>query len=399
MVHYRYGPAVAGVELVLEQHARLLVRAGYEVVVLGAEGESAEPHVKVVHVPELRRALETEADVAAAMAALRPWCEWGEVVFVHNVLTMPFGLAATVALWRLADEMPKGRFVNWVHDLAALNPDYASMFPSGAGAGPGGLREKALRLLRQRHLKMRVVAISEWRARQFQEMTGEAVDTVIPNGMDPIRFLGLSEELGRFVEEQRLLAPGETDVVLFQPARVLRRKNIEAGIRLVAALRERGCRARLLVTAAPDGHNPASAAYHAELLALRRELQVEREVSFISEFFAVSDRDLAGLYQVSDVLWFPSRQEGFGLPLLEGILHRMIIFCADAPPMNDFGFAGVEFFDPDASGEAVAEQLLRVLKERAPLFQARRDVLTRFAWDAVWPRLDALLHGGAISPG
>jgi len=113
----------------------------------------------------------------------------------------------------------------------------------------------------------------------------------------------------------------------------------------------------------------------------------------------VNDRDLAGLYQVSDVLWFPSRQEGFGLPLLEGLLHRMIVFCADTPPMNDFGFDGVRFFDPEAPGEVLAAQLLEGLNEAAPFFQARRDVLKRFAWDAVWPKLDALLRGGAISPG
>lgn len=444
LLHYRYVPAVAGVELVLEQHARLLADAGDEVVVLAASGVSRDARVKVVLLPELargfdagvegakRRAERDERAVQEAVEAMQPWCEWADAVLVHNVLTMPFALPCTVALWRLANELPAGRVVNWVHDLAAMNPDYAASFPlrdeaalaHSAEGGAKVLRETldahdaydvhlahlaraekgfeasaAWLLLSRRHPKMRVVAISEWRAEQFWKMTGEKVEAVVPDGIDPVGLLGLSDAVAQFARRERLLDPTAHDVVLLQPARVLRRKNIELGIELVAALRERGCRARLLVTAAPDGHNPASVKYHEELLALRVARGVEREVCFVSEFFPVTRGDLVGLYSVSDVLWFPSRQEGFGLPLLEGMLHRMLVFCADVPPMNAFGLSSGEFFDPEGDPGAVAEQLLTVLREKAPLLHARREVLMRFAWDAVWPRLDALLRGGAISPG
>jgi len=37
------------------------------------------------------------------------------------------------------------------------------------------------------------------------------------------------------------------------------------------------------------------------------------------------------LYLLSDCLLFPSRQEGFGLPVLEAALHRMPVWCGDIP--------------------------------------------------------------------
>ena len=37
------------------------------------------------------------------------------------------------------------------------------------------------------------------------------------------------------------------------------------------------------------------------------------------------------LYLLSDCLFFPSRHEGFGLPVLEAAMHRMPVWCQDIP--------------------------------------------------------------------
>jgi glycosyltransferase involved in cell wall biosynthesis len=372
LIHYRYAPAIGGVELVMEQHARFLADAGHEVTVLTGSGSGSDARVRVVILPELLD--RSPSAVAAAEAAFAPWLEWADRVVAHNVLTMPFAPACTAALWRLAERFPAGRVINWVHDLAALNPDYAV---SGDD------------LLRQRSPAMRVVAISEWRARQFAQLTGTPLDeiAVVPNGIDPVGFLNLTPRVARFARERRLL---EAEVILLQPARILRRKNIELGLRLVAELKSRGCRATLLVTGAPDPHNASSARYRQELLTLREALGVEEEALFVSDFFPVAKADLASLYALSDVLWLPSRDEGFGLPMLEGALHRILLFCADRSPMNTLGLPGAEFFDPDSEPGEIADRLLR--GKNKLFLEARRAVIERFAWEAVWPQIAAVLE-------
>ena len=386
LLHYRYAPAVAGVERIMEEHARLAADAGHEVTVLTGSQESvpgADRRVRVVALPELAGNSTIPpmppcfpAQVGVVSAALRPFLENADIVLVHNVLTMPFHMACTAALWQLADELPQGRIVNWVHDLAAANPDYT------LGSEP------PFDLLRRHHPAMRVVAISDHRARQFADLTGDTVDALIPNGIDLAGSLGLTPSVARFAREERLQDAG---LLLLQPARILSRKNIELGLRVLAELKTRGWDARLLVTGAPDEHNASSADYHRELLELRRSLALEREVLFINSFFAVTNADLASLYALVDVLWFPSRHEGFGLPVIEGALNRILIFCADVPPMNTFPLPTAEFFDLDAGPVRIVDQLEAFLGRNASFLQARRAVLKRFAWDAVWPLIESFI--------
>src|SRR5439155_15342924 len=145
-----------------------------------------------------------------------------EIVVLHNVLTMPFNLAGTSALWQVAEALPQTRFIGWVHDLAFCNPDFD--FPH-AGCAPWSLLAAA-------HPQIEYIAVSEHRRQQFETLTGVSCE-VIPNGIDPIAFLGLSAPVAKLADERKIL---ENDLVLLHPARVVKRKNIELGLRLTAAL-------------------------------------------------------------------------------------------------------------------------------------------------------------------
>lgn len=377
----------------MEQHARIFAELGHDVTVLTGSGSSTAPGVHVEILPPLRKdypmrsAAENElaggaagpafaALVSECETALLPFLEPADHVFVHNVLTMPFHLACTVALRNLAGQLPAGKIVNWVHDLAALNPDYAvpATWPWN--------------LLRQSHPAMRVVAISEWMASRYGDLTGKEPDAVIPNGIDPAAMLNLTPNVSAFAEAYRLL---EADCVLFQPARVLRRKNIELGFYLVEELKSRGWNAKLIVSGALDEHNTASQQYQTELIELRRKLRLEENILFANQFFPVTKADLLALYAVTDVVWFPSHREGFGLPLLEGALHRLTLFCADAPPMNTFALPNIRFFPTTASVVQIAVLLLKSIEENKAHFYARKSAVHRFGWAALIPQLEALL--------
>ncbi|MEZ5385101.1 MAG: transposase [Prosthecobacter sp.] len=137
-----------------------------------------------------------------------------DAVIVHNVFTMPFDLAWTRELIALTKERSDIRWINWVHDVR-----WAEQVP------------QALH-----------VAVSEHRRRDYAKVTSDPI-TVIPNGVNVKSVLGLTERIAALQLET-------ADLVLFQPTRFVRRKNIELGLRVLAELPE----ALYLVTAAPDPH-------------------------------------------------------------------------------------------------------------------------------------------------
>ncbi len=85
----------------------------------------------------------------------------------------------------------------------------------------------------------------------------------------------------------------------------------------------------------------------------------------------VDDAELATLYRLATALVFPSRYEGFGLPVAEAMSVGGRVVCADASSLPEVvGSAGLLFPWDDA--EALADQLARLLKD-----EALRDRLTR----------------------
>ena len=74
-----------------------------------------------------------------------------------------------------------------------------------------------------------------------------------------------------------------------------------------------------------------------------------------------------GLYHLGRILVFPSKLEGLGLPLLEGLAAGMPAIVADAPPMN-------EFVRPGTNGVVVRVALRRVRQDGIAFPEAILDV-------------------------
>ena len=364
LVHYAYAPVVGGVERVMEEHARLFAAHGHEVTVLCQRGGSADPRVRVVHLP-----------VENSAAVLRDVLAASDVVFIHNVATMPFDMALTNSLAQLVEELPAVRFIAWVHDIAACNPDLAPV-PE---------------ILRRAHPRYRYIAVSELRARQFRELTGADCE-IIPNGLDPVRVLGLSANVARFADEFSLL---DGRIVLFHPTRLLRRKNVETSLAVAAEMIAQGHRVALLTTGAEDPHNPASREYAAWLCSERTRLGIEREALFVGKHMEVGDAELAALYNIADALIFPSRSEGFGLPVLEATLHRLPIFAADIESLRSLTSAGVTFFDLAATPSAIATLIASHLAEDTAHL-ARKAALVQSSWSAIYNKHLAPLLAGKL---
>jgi glycosyltransferase involved in cell wall biosynthesis len=412
ILHYAAPPVVGGVEGVIEAHVRAFVDAGYPAAVVAGRGEAeALPsQAEFVRIPLVD---SQHARIAAVNSQLRE----GEVpaafddltdelrdvlaakltdfddVIVHNAFTKRFNLPLTAALVRLLDEGVMPNCIAWCHDIGWTSehsrPNLHLGYPWD--------------LLRTRRDDVTYVVVSEQRRQALAglfDCPPEEIH-VVYNGVDPALLLGLTEQGHRLIDRLDLLA---SDLILLMPVRVTQAKNVELALRVVAALKARGLRVKLVLTGPPDPHDEASRAYFRELQALRRELSVEDEMRFVFESgpdpdepFTIDMPVVADLFRVSDVVFMPSHREGFGMPVLEAGLVGVPVVSTDVPAAREIGGEDVTLISPDGDPEEIADRILSRV-EGSSVHRLRRRVRQGYTWRAIFERdIEPLLKGGRRS--
>ena len=379
LVHYTSWPVIGGVESVIRQQARLISRRGHEVTIVCGEGGVCEkpplviPELNSVG-PDIRIAQEEVYNgrpgevyfrlLKSLQKRLGPLINRFDCFVVHNMFTMPFNLAATQALCSLAQDT--GRIIAWTHDLAASNPDYS--LP----------HYRIFDLIRNRQPGVKYVTISEARAAEFCALTGTEVDAIVPNGLDFASTCALSQEVSELVGDDL-----STSVILLYPTRILPRKNIAFALQIVRALSDAGLKVRLLVTAAPDNHNRSAAEHLAGLKQMAADLDIQSSVSWVNEIFHVDERQLHSLYMAADALLFTSRQEGFGLPLLEAAAHRLPVFCSDIQPLKSIALSSTVLLELRGAPKKIAERI-RSYFEQDPIFNRKKHLLREYSAERLY---------------
>ncbi|MCE0524164.1 MAG: glycosyltransferase family 4 protein [Methylacidiphilales bacterium] len=332
LLHYTSWPERGGVENVVRDQANMLFNAGHQVKVLAGTGLDREEGYAFAQVPQLAPDFELNKSVRSVLdrgqsdqnfgkyrsvlvEALEAELAGMDVTFVHNIFTMHYNLACTQALHDLA---PKHKMVAWTHDLTVTNSDFTLPNPT----------QPPWNLMRTGSSDVTYVATSDLRATELRTHLKPPVESrVIPNLVDPARLFGVTPEIRASLPALEI--PWR-DFVFLLPARVMVRKNIDFALEVIKKLCAMGRNPLLLITGAKVADSAASEHYGA---FLRQSLPADllAHVVFISDYFPVRNDTLRDLYLLSDCLLFPSKQEGFGLPVLEAALHRMPVWCHDIP--------------------------------------------------------------------
>jgi glycosyltransferase involved in cell wall biosynthesis len=130
--------------------------------------------------------------------------------------------------------------------------------------------------------------------------------------------------------------------------------------------------------------------YDRELRSLAAALGVVEKVIFADY---VPPNDLEALWDMAGCAAFPTRAEGFGLPMIEALLRGIPVACSDLPVLREVGGEFPFFFDPD-DAEGAARAVGSALATQRPLPGAR-EWAAKFTWQAAaegtWDVYDRVL--------
>lgn len=366
LLHFSSPPLVGGIEELVRAQVAALSGAGHAVRLVTGHGDPLPP-AELCVVPELDPATESTGDRLDRLTGrVRSALEGCSQCWVLNAFTVTLHPTLTMALHRLVHEMPHLRFVNWCCDMSAASR-YA---PS----------ETAFRLTALLRDQPRIahVAISRARRADLSFWTGvpeDEIDVVSP-AVDALAWLGTGAEARAIVARLQLPA---SDFVALVPAKVLPHKNLDFAVKVGRHLAARVPTARLVITAASSPHQTRES--RSLLAELRREVaarMLEENVVFLSDVTgAPPTRELVrDLMTLSDVVFLPSREEGFGMPLLESAVMRVPCLCSDIPAFHEAGGDGAMYFSLSSRPATVARRMLAL--QNTPANRHRRAALMSF---------------------
>lgn len=398
LLHYAAPPVVGGVESVLGYHARLMTDAGHQVSILAGRGAQTDARIPFISIPLLNSrhpdilAVKSELDVGQIPenftdlsgqigTALEAALDGVDALIAHNVCSLHKNLPLTATLHTLYRQPGAPRLILWHHDLAwAASRNHAGLHDGYPWD-----------LLRQDWPGATQVVVSELRCQELARLLGVPCERirVIPNGVDLAQFYKLEPQTLAFAGR---LGLGTAWPLLLLPVRITLRKNIELALRVLAELRKHFPEAALVITGPLGPHNPANSEYFARLITLRSALELDGAAHFLAEITDeyLSEAVIADFYHLADALFMPSREEGFGIPILEAGLAGLPVFCTDIPPLRKLGGDFATYFTPDADPGEVAS-LITARLSGDPVFGLRVQVRHRFTWERIYTEMIAPL--------
>ena len=246
---------------------------------------------------------------------------------------------------------------------------------------------------RLRHVKTAdlLLAISERTRLDFIEHLGVDPDRIVNIGTGVSALFTPAEAGSDPVAEVMLAIPAINRQFIMSVPAFEWRKNADNLIRAFARTKDARRGTQLVIACAVPPHGEAV------WRSLIREVGLRDDDVVITGF--VADETLRALYRATRLFVFPSRYEGFGLPVAEAARCGAPCITSDRGSLNEVLDFAASTFDPDNIDElaALIDRALTVEGLRAELLAASARSVAVHSWDqtarraiAAYERLDHL---------
>ena len=158
----------------------------------------------------------------------------------------------------------------------------------------------------------------------------------------------------------------------FYPAVTWPHKNHEVILRAIHLLKsEYGSTPHVYFTG-------ASTEYRSTLEKLAQDLSVSDQIHFLG--FLMSE-ELQVVFGAATAMVFPSKFEGFGLPILEAFQARLPVLSSNATTLPEVASDAALYFDPDSPAElaSLMNRVLEVPEMRQELIDMGTHALSRYS--------------------
>ncbi|MEM3550031.1 MAG: glycosyltransferase family 4 protein [Candidatus Bathyarchaeia archaeon] len=406
IIHYTAPPkAIGGVEIVIDHHVNYLSKAGYKMHVIYGEGGGLGYRDVVEHklpllspnnpriqslqeqiLKEKKKTPEFEDVKKSLKEDLTKILSEINTCIVHNIPSMPFNFAATAAINELVEQLKLKKVIYWLHDSVLLREEWKNMdgnFP--------------FTLLHYKNPKIIFVTPTSFRAKQFARLPEPyKIDKVmvVPNGVSLEEYIKIDETTKLLMKK---LGLSFDNYIIVTPVRVTPRKNIELALFVVDELKhlmEPIRPIKLLITGPVDHQSVKMGMLYMEYLKeLIDRRGLHENVIFCHEYIAqkreyreghIVKWSVGDIYNIADLVFIPSREEGFGLPVIEAGAARKAIFCSRIPPFQELIRDDIEgyMFDLTESPKSIALRIYReFLNDR--IANNFINVLKRFSWESI----------------
>jgi glycosyltransferase involved in cell wall biosynthesis len=405
IVHFSGPPAIGGIERLIAAQARTLSRIGQHVRVIVGGGDDC-PAAETIMIAQLNPAHDGVVAARSALSSAFPRRDHPlvrslgqaleralagcDACWVHNLFTVYLNPFATVALWQLVERRSDIRWLAWCEDLTAASSFQRDLSPSD------------MELARRPLSGVRYVTISRRRRDELISFLGPVASgiSVVPPPLDIGEWIGLDGETRRILQAVRYF---DSDAVILVPSKILSHKGIERAVRVAASLRGLAHQPLVLITGAASPHEPRmSSSMVDQLDSTVRDQGLGETLYVLSRALGgtPSHHTMRDLMLLSDVVFLPSHEEGFGLPLREAAVLRAPVLCSDIPVFREIAGGWARFFGLDDRDIDVAEAIVEMA--RSPMNVARREALlsqNRFEMQLKELLRDPLIPGPSPSMG
>ncbi|MFH0979420.1 MAG: glycosyltransferase family 4 protein [Candidatus Roizmanbacteria bacterium] len=376
LLHFAYPPNIGGVEIMVKEHVEILTNLGYDVTVVTGSGEETDRRIKMVVIPELQSVssfnpflqekildkgiIDDEFYKLAAIIdqGLEKTLEKIDIIVIHNMITIVRNLPFVHAFKNFVKKYPKKKYFGWTHDHSYINEfqikDLSKIVNSKL--------EKELLTTPIKNLTY--ILISESFREPFVRLMGlhDGETVVIPNGIDIKYFLEIDDLIWEIIDKYQLL---KKFPLILSPVNILERKNIDYCFDIIYALKKTYPKISYIITGKPSSHR-STLEYYDRLKKKIDDLGLKDNVMFFNDFLnrALMRSEIHDLYQIADMVFFLSKSENFGLPLLEAALTKTAILVSDLKVFREVGGEFVKYLDyKTVSAEKAAELVKNFIEQ------------------------------------